>query len=467
MIKLKVGMEVHAQLLTKSKLFCDCPVVYDAPPNTCICPICMGHPGTLPNLNKKAVELAIKAALALNCEIQPISIFARKNYFYPDLPKGYQITQYDKPLAINGYLDIRGKRIRIRRVHLEEESGKLIHMGNRTLVDFNRCGIPLIEIVTEPDIESPEEAQEYLIKLRQILRYIKVCGGDMEKGQLRCEPNLSVEVNGKTSPKFEIKNLNSIKAVARALEYEKNRIAHKLLRGERLYQTTLGWDDIKGVTFEMREKETSADYRYFPEPDIPPLVIDHEWVEEIKNSMEELPDAKLNRFINQYGLCEYDAKILIRTSEYANYFEALAKHVKNLKLLKEFMIGDLLALLDENKLNLSDLPFSQEEFAKLINYIHEGKITRNMGKIFLRRMVEEKKKLKELIKGEASLVVEDKELIEKLLKEILKEHPKEVEKYKSGKKGVFGYFMGELMRKTRGQCNPKIAKEILEKLLEE
>ncbi len=463
-VKVTIGLEIHAQLLTHSKLFCSCPVTYDAPPNTAVCPVCLGMPGTLPVLNQRAVEFAVKAALALNCKVEKISIFARKNYFYPDLPKGYQITQYDKPLAHSGYLEVNGKKIRIRRLHLEEESGKLIHTGNEVLIDFNRCGIPLIEIVTEPDISSPEEAVLFMEKLRRILRYIGVCGGDMEKGQIRCEPNLSIEVNGKVSPRREIKNLNSLRAVERALKYEIENLKNAILKGIELHQATLGWDERLSKTFEMREKETSADYRYFPEPDLPPLVISEKLIEKIKKEIPELPDVRKERMIKEYQIDVKTAEILVEEKEIADYFEETAKNFKDFRMLSNFIITEVLRILNEKKIKICDLKTKPSDLAKLLKNVKDGKINLLSAKRIFMDIEEKGIALEDILKEKEKIT--DEAEIEKILKEIIENSPEQVKKYKSGKKGVIGYFIGELMRKTKGRADPKIANKILIKLLE-
>ncbi len=463
-VKVTIGLEIHAQLLTHSKLFCSCPVTYDAPPNTAVCPVCLGMPGTLPVLNQRAVEFAVKAALALNCKVEKTSIFARKNYFYPDLPKGYQITQYDKPLAHSGYLEVNGKKIRIRRLHLEEESGKLIHTGNEVLIDFNRCGIPLIEIVTEPDISSPEEAVLFMEKLRRILRYIGVCGGDMEKGQIRCEPNLSIEVNGKVSPRREIKNLNSLRAVERALKYEIENLKNAILKGIELHQATLGWDERLSKTFEMREKETSADYRYFPEPDLPPLVISEKLIEKIKKEIPELPDVRKERMIKEYQIDVKTAEILVEEKEIADYFEETAKNFKDFRMLSNFIITEVLRILNEKKIKICDLKTKPSDLAKLLKNVKDGKINLLSAKRIFMDIEEKGIALEDILKEKEKIT--DEAEIEKILREIIENSPEQVKKYKSGKKGVIGYFIGELMRKTKGRADPKIANKILIKLLE-
>jgi len=464
----KVGMEVHAQLLTRTKLFCSCPIRWDAEPNTLTCPVCLGMPGTLPVLNKRAVELAIRAALTLNCKVAEVSIFARKNYFYPDLPKGYQITQYERPLASDGFFDIDGKQLKITRINLEEDAGKLIHLEDRTLVDFNRCGVPLIEIVTEPEIDSAKEAGLYLTKLRQILRYIGVCQGDMEKGHLRCDLNVSVRKVGtkKFGIRTEVKNLNSIKAVERVIEYEVKRQIKVLESGGKVEQVTMLWDEKEQRTREMRGKEMTEDYRYFPEPDLPPLVINRQWIEEIKKSIPELPKDKIERFVKTYGIREYDAEILAQERALADYFEEVVALHGDSKFVASFMTQEMLKLINEKGISIDEFTLKPSELASLFELIKKGTITRKIAKEVFPQMVEEGKSAQEIVKERGLTQVEDRTELEKIIREVLKEHPKEVEKYKGGKKKVFGFFIGEVMRKTKGRANPAIANQLLAKILE-
>ncbi|MCK4353242.1 Asp-tRNA(Asn)/Glu-tRNA(Gln) amidotransferase subunit GatB [candidate division WOR-3 bacterium] len=482
-----IGIEVHAQLLTQTKLFCGCPTRLDspalarrrdrarqvdwkAPPNTLTCPVCLGMPGTLPVINKKAVELAIKAALALNCKIEKISNFARKNYFYPDLPKGYQITQYEHPLSRNGFLPVSpsqggkvmNKKIRIRRVHLEEDAGKLFHEPDKSLIDFNRCGVPLIEIVTEPDIGSSKEAYEYLKKLRQILRYLNVCTGDMEKGHFRCEPNISINYGTRT----EIKNLNSFKAVEKGIEFELKRQAKILESGKKVKHVTLLWDEKNKKTQEMRSKEKAEDYRYFPEPDLPPLIISQKWIEDIKKTIPELPDAKVERFIKSYKIKEPDAKILCEEKELADYYEVILRLHRDAKLVTSFITEEFLKLLHEKQINIQDFTLPPEELAGLFNLIKDGTITRKIAKDVFPEMVKTRKSASLIVKEKGLKQVENKAELEKVIKDVLKEHPAEVDRYKKGKFQLLGFFIGEVMRKTGGKANPKLVNQILKQTLQ-
>ncbi|HID92838.1 MAG TPA: Asp-tRNA(Asn)/Glu-tRNA(Gln) amidotransferase subunit GatB, partial [bacterium (Candidatus Stahlbacteria)] len=426
----KVGMEVHAQLLTRTKLFCSCPIRWDAEPNTLTCPVCLGMPGTLPVLNKRAVELAIRAALTLNCKVAEVSIFARKNYFYPDLPKGYQITQYERPLASDGFFDINDKRLKITRINLEEDAGKLIHLEGSTLVDFNRCGVPLIEIVTEPEIDSAKEAGLYLTKLRQILKYIGVCQGDMEKGHLRCDLNVSVRKVGtkKFGIRTEVKNLNSIKAVERVVEYEVKRQIKVLESGAKVEQVTMLWDEKEQRTREMRGKEMTEDYRYFPEPDLPPLVINRQWIEDIKKSIPELPKEKIERFVKTYGIREYDAEILTQERPLADYFEEVVALHRDSKLVASFMTQEMLKFINEKGISIDEFTLKPSELASLLELIKKGTITRKIAKEVFPQMVEEGKSAKEIVKERGLTPIEDRTELEKIIQEVLKEHPKEVEK---------------------------------------
>lgn len=458
-IKTKIGIEVHAQLLTQTKLFCGCKIDWQAPPNTLVCPVCTGMPGTLPVTNKKAVEFTIKTALALNCSINKTSVFSRKNYFYPDLPKGYQITQYDKPIAQNGYIMLSNKKIRIRRAHLEEDAGKLIHTENETLVDFNRCGTPLVEIVTEPDIESAEEAVEYLMKLRQILRYIGVCTGDMEKGHMRCEPTISVNNGFKT----EIKNLNSFKIVANAIDD----VIQKQINTRQLFSSdsTAMYSIEAKTTKIMRTKESSEDYRYFPEPDLPPLVLQEQWINEISKTLPELPDAKINRFIKEYNLRIQDAKILCEEIPLADYFEDTVKFC-NLPLQSaNFIISELLALLNANQLTIDGLKIPPSYIAELVTLVENGTITRTTAKDILPELLDSASPPLALIEARGLKQISGSDELEQIVKKVLESNPGEVGRYKQGKTQLLAFFTGKVMQETRGKANPQVVKDLLLKNL--
>ena len=459
--QITIGIEVHAQLLTQTKLFCGCPIDWSASPNTLTCPTCLGMPGTLPVLNKTAVELAIKAALALSCKIKETSIFARKNYFYPDLPKGYQITQYEHPLAEDGFLELRGKKIRIREVHLEEDAGKLLHGANETLIDFNRCGVPLIEIITEPDITSSDEALEYLTMLRQILRYTGVCTGDMEKGHLRCEPNVSINYGIRT----EIKNLNSFKAVEKGIKYEIDRQIKILESGNKVEHITLLWDEKREKTQEMRSKEETEDYRYFPEPDLLPLVVSKKWVKEINSALPELPAIKIKRFVETYKIREYDARILCEERELADFYEALLKLCPDIKLVTNFIIGEFTELLHEKKMRIEEFTLTPTYLAELLNLVRDGTLNRNLAKNIFPEMIETGKSVNKLVNEKGLKQISERDELIKIVKEVLGEHQTEVKRYKSGKTQLLAFFMGQVMHKTQGRANPKLINEILVQLL--
>jgi aspartyl-tRNA(Asn)/glutamyl-tRNA(Gln) amidotransferase subunit B len=474
-----IGLEIHVQLSTRTKLFCSCSAdVFDAGPNTHICPVCTGQPGALPVTNKEAIEYAVKAAYALNFDVHEYSRFDRKNYFYPDLPKGYQITQYFYPLATNGYVDLdidgKKKKVRLRRLHVEEDAGKMIHEGDsmsaKSFVDYNRSGVPLIEIVTEPDIESPREARLFLEKLRSIVRYIGVSSGDMEKGALRCDANISVvdEETGRSSNRVEVKNMNSFKFVEKALEYEFERIVSALENGANVPQETRGWVTKEKRTISMRSKEEESDYRYFPEPDIPPVILSKKELEEIKASLPELPDEKKERFIREYGIPPYDATILTSDKDLADFYEETVKLTKKPKETSNWMITELLRMMnEENMEEVSKLKVKPEHFKELFDLIEAGKITRNIAKDVFREVFKTGKSPLEVVKEKGLEVVTDESEIENILREAMKSNPKAVKQYRSGKKGVMGYFIGQVMKTTKGKADPKLVQKIAQKLLEE
>ena len=477
--KAVIGLEIHVQLSTRTKAFCSCRAdVFDLPPNTAICPVCTGQPGALPVPNEEMIVLAVKAALALSCRINLFSRFDRKNYFYPDLPKGYQITQYFYPLAQDGYVEIQGeegrKKIRIRRLHIEEDAGKLIHESDSitkalySLVDMNRCGVPLIEIVTEPDISSPREARVFMEKLRSIVRYTDVSSGDMEKGALRCDANISVVdlETGRQSNRVEVKNMNSFKFVEKALEYEYNRIVEAMKKGEDVERETRGWDLSTKTTVSMRGKEEESDYRYFPEPDIPPVILTEDFVENIRKSLPELPDQKAERFMEKYGLPEYDAMVLTSTKELANFYEECVKIVRKPKELSNWIMTELLRELKEKDMDISDMKIKPEHFADLFRLMDEGKISIKIAKEIFPEIFETGKMPSELVEERGLIQINDTKLIESIIKKAMEENPKAVEQYKKGKKGVMGFFIGAVMRETKGKANPKLANEIARKLLE-
>ncbi len=474
-----IGMEVHAQLLTRSKMFCRCAVVEDVgdlPPNTYVCPVCTGMPGTLPVINQRAVEYTIMTGLALNCQIAEASVFARKNYFYPDLPKGYQISQYELPLASNGWLEIETeagrRRIGIRRVHLEEDTGKLYHVGDHSLVDFNRAGVPLIEIVTEPDFRSADEAYAYLVKLRTILRYLEVSSGDMEKGAMRCEANISLRPVGsdQLGVKTEIKNLNSFRAVRLALAYEIQRQREILEAGGEVLQQTMGWDEQRGITVPQRSKEYAHDYRYFPEPDLPPLEVSRTWVEEIRARLPELPDARKERFIQEYGLPAYDAGVLVADRAVADYFEAAVQVGDGRvapKTISNWITGELFRLLNEAGQEIAQAQVTPEALVTIIRLVQERTININTGKEVLAKVFATGRSPRAIVEEEGLAQISDAEALVGIVEQVIAENPGPVAQYRGGKKTVLGWFVGQVMKATRGKANPQLVKTLLQERLEQ
>jgi len=490
-----IGLEVHAELQTNSKMFCSCPVVdsVSAPPNTAVCPVCSGMPGTLPVVNQMAVEYAIRVALALDCTVNPVSIFARKNYFYPDLPKGYQISQYEEPLAEHGVLVIKTvdgeKPIRVRRVHLEEDTGKLTHVvratlsdreGSQsnqidrpyTLVDLNRAGVPLLELVSEPDMHAVEEARAYAESLREILRYLEVNSGDMEKGVIRFEANISVRPKGTDvlNTRVEIKNLNSFRALERASAFEIERQGKILQAGGSVEQETLGWNELKQTTYSQRSKEDAHDYRYFPEPDLPPLVIDEAWLERLCAELPELPRAKYQRFIEQYGLTEYDAGVLIAEKAIADYFEEAINRkseIINPKLIANWMTGDLFSLMNQAAISVADLKVRPDALAELVGLVTAGEINQSTGKSVLTEMFQSGKGAEEIVEAKGLKQVSDEGFIADLVKQTLDENPDAIASFKAGKETIVNWLFGQVMRKAQGKANPQVVRAELEKQLNE
>lgn len=463
-----IGLEVHAQLLTKTKLFCSCSADYfGAPPNAHTCPVCLGMPGALPVLNEKAVEYALKAALALHCQIPRRSIFARKNYFYPDLPKGYQISQFDEPLAVRGYLDLpSGKRIGIRRVHLEEDAGKLLHIENgSSFVDLNRAGVPLLEIVSEPDLSSPQEARLYVEELRRILQYIEVCSGDLEEGSLRCDANISVSSDGQLGTKTEIKNMNSFRAIEEALKFEVRRQREILDRGGTVEHDTLLWNEKTGKTELMRSKEASDDYRYFPDPDLTPLEIDDSWKEKISESLPELPAAKRARWAQEYGLPEYDIHVLTDERHIAEYFEAVVRIYNKPKNASNWIMSELLRLLKEAQ--TSTITISPEHFAAILQMVEAGQINRAVGKEVIEESFKTGKSPKAIVHEKGLGQISDERTLTEAVTKVLAEHPKAVADFKAGKEAVVGFLQGQVMKATQGKADPKRTKELLLRKLKE
>jgi len=463
-----IGLEIHVQMDTKTKMFCSCPVEFGAEPNSNVCPVCLWLPGSLPVINRRAVEFAIRAGLALNCQINTKSVFARKNYFYPDLPKGYQISQYEEPIAVNGWLEVNGKRIRIRRLHIEEDAGKNIHEGSKTLVDLNRAGTPLMEIVTEPDIDSPQLAREFLEKLRNIMRYTGVSRADMEKGQLRCDINLSIRPKGSKEfgTRVEIKNVNSFRFVQKAIEAEMERQIKLVLSGQKVVQETRTFDPSTGLTHPMRSKEEAEDYRYFPDPDLLPLVVPVEWIEEIKRTMPELPEERFQRFVKDYSLDEYSARVLTDNKELGDFFEDALKHYnKEPKLVANWLLNDLLGNLSEVGKDIEDSPVSPKGLAELVRLIKEGTLSSKLAKEVLKEMVTTGKDPNEVVEEKGLKQVSDEGQIRAFIEEVLKENPKEVERYRSGEEKVFGFLVGQVMKKAKGKANPQVVNKLLREML--
>jgi aspartyl-tRNA(Asn)/glutamyl-tRNA(Gln) amidotransferase subunit B len=468
-----IGLEVHAQLLTRSKIFCGCSTAFGAPPNTQTCPVCLGMPGSLPVLNKKALEYSVKMALATNCRVAAESVFARKNYFYPDLPKGYQISQYELPLAEHGHLDVRVngavRRIGITRIHMEEDAGKLIHSESRpvSFVDFNRTGVPLIEIVSEPDIRTPEEASQYLKAIRDILVYLEICDGNMEEGSLRCDANVSLRPVGSATlgTKTELKNMNSFRFVKLALEYEIRRQRALLAAGREIAQETRLWDAAQNQTISMRGKEEAHDYRYFPDPDLVPVRIHPEWLEEMRRSLPELPEAKWRRFQTQYGLPEYDAEVLTADKALADYFEACVKEFPQPKQVSNWIMVELLRELKKEEAGIASCRVTPPALARLLSLVDKGAISGKIAKTVFEQMVATGQDPETIIQEQGLAQISDTGALEAIAQEILDANPKEVADYKAGKTKVLGFFVGQLMRQTKGQANPQLANEIFRKLL--
>ena len=495
-----IGLEIHAELKTKSKMFCSCDNAAEGrEPNTCVCPICMAHPGTLPVANKQAVEYTILTGLALHGKINKLSKFDRKNYFYPDLPKGYQISQYDLPLVYEGYLEIDSKKIKITRVHLEEDTGKLAHPNGKkySLVDYNRAGTPLMEMVTEPIIKDAKTAKKFCQAYQQILRYLNISDADMEKGQMRCEANISLQEKGKweykgnceitplnnykLNPKVELKNINSFRAVEKAINYEIKRQRTAIENGEEIIQETRGWDDKKNITVRQRIKETSADYRYFPEPDIPPLVITPEWLREIKTHLIELPPEKKDRFISQYSLNEYDADILASDKHLADYSEQVITELrawinstgddwerqkkKLAKITANWLINELFKYLRSDNKTTADIKITPENFAELITLVYQNKINSSAGQKILEIMYAQGGDPTHIMADLGLEQIDDTAQLEKIILEVIKKNPKQTEQYKAGKEAILKFFIGQAMAAAKGKANPRTVAEILKKLL--
>ncbi len=471
-----IGLEVHAQLLTKTKIFCGCSTQFGDAPNANTCPVCLGLPGTLPVLNKRVVELGMQAALALNCTVHEHSRFARKNYFYPDLPKGYQISQYELPLATGGHIDVEiagaKKRIGITRLHLEEDAAKNLHEGfkdsaTKGYVDYNRCGSPLSEIVSEPDMRTPEEAYAYLTTLRQILLYTGVSDCNMEEGSLRCDANVSVRLRGakEFGTKVEVKNLNSFRFLQKALEYEIERHIGVIEGGGRISQETRLWNQAESYTVSMRSKEKAHDYRYFPEPDLLPVHVSAMWRDAVKSALPELPEAKRTRFIESYGITPYDAGVLTGSQELADYFEAVVKAGAAGKAAANWMQTELLRRLNDSGKEITASPVSAAALAELVKLVESAKITAAVGKKVFVKMFETGRRAAEIVEAEGLGAQVSSDSIEQIARDVIEKNPDNVAKYKSGNEGVFKFFVGQVIKATRGQANPQAVNEILKKLL--
>ncbi len=471
-----IGLEVHAQLLTRSKIFCGCSTQFGEEPNAQTCPVCTGQPGSLPVVNRKAVEFAIRLGLATNCRIAPYSLFARKNYFYPDLPKGYQISQYEHPLAEEGYVEIveegRKKRIHLIRIHMEEDAGKLKHgetpdTAAFSYVDYNRTGVPLVEIVSGPELRSPQEAGGYLRKLRSMLQYLEICTGNMEEGSFRCDANVSVRPKGreKFGTRAEVKNMNSFRHVEKALEYEIKRQIALLEDGEEVIQETRLWDASQGITVSMRGKEEAHDYRYFPDPDLVPLRIEPAWVEEIRKGLPELPDEKKERFVRDYGIPEYDAEILTSSKAMANYYEECVGLFNEPKTVSNWIMGDLLRELKTDDREIDQSKVTPGHLAEMLAMIREGTISGKIAKDVFQEMYQTGGRPAQIVKAKGWTQILDQGEIEKAIEKAFQANPKLVEEYRQGKEKLFGFFVGEVMKETRGKANPKLLNEMLRRRL--
>jgi aspartyl-tRNA(Asn)/glutamyl-tRNA(Gln) amidotransferase subunit B len=471
-----IGLEVHAELLTSSKMFCGCEVVdsTSAEPNTAVCEICTGMPGTLPVINKRAVEFALRVALALNCEISETSVFARKNYFYPDLPKGFQISQYELPLARSGWIKVETeqgtKEVRIRRVHLEEDTGKLSHRPDFSLIDYNRSGVPLLEIVSEPDLHSLEEVRSYATSLRSLLRYLEVNSGDMEKGVIRFEANVSVRPAGSEALgiRTEIKNLNSFRAMIRALEYEVKRQSQVIEQGGQVLQETVGWDEDLGVTVSQRGKEEAHDYRYFPEPDLPPLHLDRTWIEDIRAALPELPIDKKKRFTTDYNLSPYTASVLTSEHIVADYFEKSIQAAPTISPSKiaNWLSSDFFGLLNEEGITIDQSKIVPENFAELVTLVESGEINASSGKTVLVQMFRSGETASFIVEKRGLKQISDPEILRDVVKQILNEHPDQVVQYIEGKRSINQWFFGQAMRATGGKADPSLLRTILNEALQ-
>lgn len=468
-----IGLEIHAQIKTDSKIFCGCSTEFGASPNSQVCPVCLGLPGALPVLNRKVVEMGTRTALALGCNLRGYSVFARKNYFYPDLPKGYQISQFELPFAEHGSMKIQEengnkKEIGITRIHFEEDAGKNIHEVENSLVDLNRTGVPLMEIVSEPDIRSPYEASEYMKKIHSILVWLDVCDGNMEEGSFRCDANISLRPKGDTKlgTRAELKNVNSFKFIQKALEYEIKRQSKLLKHGEKVVQETRLWNSAKGITEGMRIKEDSNDYRYFPEPDLHPLEIEDDWINDIRSSLPELPQARQERFIREYAVPENDTEVLTSNKALADYFENAVSYYNEPKKISNWIMTELMRELKAAGADIKTCPMSAENLTRLIRMIDKGEISGKIGKSVFEEAYKSGKNPEQIVKDKGLAQISDTGELEGIVRELINGNPNECKAYQEGKKNLLGFFVGEVMKKTRGRANPKMVNELIRKMLE-
>lgn len=466
-----IGLEVHVELSTSSKLFCSCSTDFGKPPNTQVCPVCLGLPGVMPVVNRKAIEHLIKAALSTDCKIAPFSKFDRKNYFYPDMPKNYQISQYDLPLAVEGHIKIEAgnkmKVIRIKRIHLEEDTGKSTHAGtidksSYTLEDYNRAGIPLLEIVTEPDIRTPEEAHAYLIKLKNILRWIDISDCRMEEGSLRCDANISIRKEGEElGIKTEIKNMNSFKSVKDALEFEAKRQREQKAKGEPIIQETRGWDEKKCVTIPMRSKEAEHDYRYFPEPDLRPLIIDPEWIDRLRKSLPELPGKRKKRYMSEHNLSDYDAEFLTSSREISSFFEESCSLYNSPKQITNWLMSDICRILNEKSISIEESELKPDKLSKMLIMLEKGTISGKIAKSIIGEMIEKGADPEIIVKEKGLFQISDEEELQKQINRIISENPEAVSDFKNGKEKIISFLVGQVMKATKGKANPELVNRLL------
>ncbi|HEX5108522.1 MAG TPA: Asp-tRNA(Asn)/Glu-tRNA(Gln) amidotransferase subunit GatB [Vicinamibacterales bacterium] len=472
-----IGLEIHAQLSTRTKIFCGCSTAFGAPPNSQVCQVCLGFPGALPVLNRRAVDYAIKAALAFGCDVQPTSIFARKNYFYPDLPKGYQISQYERPLALGGGLTIAAggasRVVRLTRIHMEEDAGKSLHEGfldsdRRTYIDYNRSGVPLIEIVTEPDLRSAAEAAEFFSRLRDTLAWLGVNDGNMEEGSLRCDANVSVRPAGQQAlgTKTEVKNVNSFRYLQKAIEYEIGRQIELLEGGGRVVQETRLWDSAAGRTHSMRSKEEAHDYRYFPEPDLPPLVVDAGRIDAVRATMPELPEARRQRFVREYAIPDYDAGVLTQSAELADYFEAVAAAAGNPKAASNWVMGELLRTLKERNTTIAETPLTPQALAGLITLVENATISSSIGKDVFAKMYDSGRTAQDIVAAEGLAQNSDESALLAIVGDVIAAQGDAVAQYRAGRTATFGFLVGQVMKRSGGKANPKVVNALLKRRLE-